>query len=327
MLSAILQKVTGQKTVDYLRPRLFVPLGIDNLQWDTSPEGVTIGGYGLHLRPESIARFGQLYLQKGLWQGQQVVPKAWVEAATSRQVSNSSNPTSDWDVGYGYQFWRSRHGAYRGDGAFGQYCLVLPEQDAVIVITSGVKNMQAVLDLVFAKLLPAFARAALKADTVAESALNKALAGLALHTPKGKAQGGAAIAPGRRYMFPENDEKLEWIALERGADGTASLVMRVASVEQTLPMPFGRWATSRLGEPSPFLGQVVATSGAWTSDVTFAGTIASYESPFKLNIRSRSRGDAVTYKREMHVAFGETTAAGADGACAVTRRDSVKHQP
>ena len=126
MLSAILQKVTGQTTVDYLRPRLFVPLGIDDLEWETSPEGVTIGGYGLHLRTESIARFGQLYLQKGKWLGQQVVPKAWVEAATSRQVSNGSNPASDWDQGYGYQFWRSRHGTYRGDGAFGQYSSCCP---------------------------------------------------------------------------------------------------------------------------------------------------------------------------------------------------------
>ena len=71
------------------------------------------------------------------------------------QTSNGSNPKSDWDQGYGYQFWRCRHGAYRGDGAFGQYCVVMPEQDAVIAITSGVKDMQAVLNLVWDKLLPA----------------------------------------------------------------------------------------------------------------------------------------------------------------------------
>ena len=70
-------------------------------------------------------------------------PAAWVDAATARQTSNGSNPTSDWDQGYGYQFWRCRHGAYRGDGAFGQYCIVMPEQDAVVAITSGVRDMQA----------------------------------------------------------------------------------------------------------------------------------------------------------------------------------------
>ena len=117
--------------------------------WETSPQGITLGGYGLSIRTEDIARFGQLYLQKGKWQGKQLVPAAWVEAATARQTSNGSNPTSDWDQGYGYQFWRCRHGAYRGDGAFGQFCVVLPEQDAVIAITSGVKDMQAVLNLVW----------------------------------------------------------------------------------------------------------------------------------------------------------------------------------
>ena len=87
--------------------------------------------------------------------GQAACARAWVEAATARQTSNGSNPNSDWDQGYGYQFWRCRHGVYRGDGAFGQYCIVLPEQDAVIAITSGVKDMQSVLNLVWDKLLPA----------------------------------------------------------------------------------------------------------------------------------------------------------------------------
>ncbi|OYV82345.1 MAG: serine hydrolase, partial [Planctomycetia bacterium 21-64-5] len=144
MLSAIVQKATGMTLLDYLRPRLFEPLGIEHPTWEASPQGISAGGYGLSIRTEDIARFGQLLLQKGQWQGKQLVPAAWVEAATARQTSNGSNPASDWDQGYGYQFWRSRHGAYRGDGAFGQYCIVLPEQDAVIAITSGVKDMQSV---------------------------------------------------------------------------------------------------------------------------------------------------------------------------------------
>ena len=123
--------------------------------WEASPQGITTGGYGLSVRTEDIAKFGQLYLQKGKWHGKQLVPAAWVEAATARQTSNGSNPKSDWDQGYGYQFWRCRHGAYRGDGAFGQFCIVLPEQDAVIAITAGARDMQAVLNLVWDKLLPA----------------------------------------------------------------------------------------------------------------------------------------------------------------------------
>src|SRR3954463_12026968 len=155
MLSAAVQKATGQTVLDYLKPRLFDPLGIEDPTWETSPQGVSTGGFGLSVRTEDIAKFGQLYLQKGKWNGKQLVPEAWVAAATARQTSNGSNPASDWDQGYGYQFWRSRHGAYRGDGAFGQYCIVLPEQDAVIAITSGLGNMQAVMNLVWEHLLPA----------------------------------------------------------------------------------------------------------------------------------------------------------------------------
>jgi CubicO group peptidase (beta-lactamase class C family) len=137
MLAAIIEKTTGMSLLDYLRPRLFEPIGIENPLWEKSPQGITIGGYGLSVRTEDIARFGLLYLHKGKWEGRQLVPEAWVTAATSVQTSNGSNPKSDWDQGYGYQFWRCRNDCFRGDGAFGQYCIVMPKQDAVIAITSG----------------------------------------------------------------------------------------------------------------------------------------------------------------------------------------------
>jgi hypothetical protein len=305
MLSAIVQKVTGQKTADYLRTRLFDPLGIGDVYWETSPEGVSIGGYGLHLQTESIARLGQLYLQKGQWQGRQIVPASWVAAATSRQVSNGSNPASDWEQGYGYQFWRMRHDAYRGDGAFGQYCLVFPELDAVVAITSGVRNMQATLDLVFDKLLPAFTANALPANADAAAALQKALGGLMLHPPQGQPNPGAGVTLGRRYDFPANAEKIESLTLERGPSGTTAMITRVAGVDQRLDVPAGRWATALLPAPLPTLEQRVATSGAWNSSDTFAATIAYYETPFKLNVRLTFTGDTVTYEREMHVAFGD----------------------
>ena len=123
MQSAIVQKVTGQTVLEYLKPKLFDPLGIASPEWGANPQGITLGGYGLAARTEDIAKFGQLYLQKGQWQGKQLVPAAWVAQATARQTSNGSNPKSDWDQGYGYQFWRCRNGAFRGDGAKGQDAL------------------------------------------------------------------------------------------------------------------------------------------------------------------------------------------------------------
>ena len=102
-----------------------------------------------------MARFGQLYLDDGVWQGVRLLPAGWVAEATALHTPNPGEPHPDWQQGYGYQFWQSRHG-YRGDGAYGQFCLVLPEQDAVVVTTAATENMQGILDAVWAELLPAF---------------------------------------------------------------------------------------------------------------------------------------------------------------------------
>jgi CubicO group peptidase (beta-lactamase class C family) len=156
MLSAIVQKTTRQTVLDYLRPRLFEPLGIDDATWMTSPQGIATGGWGLSLCTEDIAKFGLLYLQKGRWNGKQLIPESWVELATSKQTSTGSDPASDWDQGYGFQFWRCRHGAFRGDGAFGQFCIVMPEQDAVLAVTADDKDMQRELNVVWDNILTAF---------------------------------------------------------------------------------------------------------------------------------------------------------------------------
>lgn len=106
MLSAILQKATGETLLQYLQPRLFEPLGIVNPTWESCPRGINTGGFGLKVTTEDIAKFGQLYLQKGLWQGQRLLEESWVDAATSKQISNGDGGDSDWAQGYGYQFWR-----------------------------------------------------------------------------------------------------------------------------------------------------------------------------------------------------------------------------
>ncbi len=178
MQSAIVQRVTGQKVVDYLQSRLFDPLGIAAPKWDESPEGVSLGGYGLYLRTEDIAKFGQLYLQKGKWGDRQLVPASWIEQATSRQVSNGSDPSKDWDQGYGFQFWRCRHNAFRGDGKDGQFCVVMPDQNAVVAITANTGDMQAELNIVWDKLLPAFESQPLPANGEAVNKLKSLAAGL-----------------------------------------------------------------------------------------------------------------------------------------------------
>lgn len=187
MLSAIVTKATGQKVVDFLKPRLFEPLGIEEPRWDATNEGYNLGGYGLFIRTEDIAKFGLLYLQKGQWNGRQLLSEKWVEAATSKQVDNSKAPsakTSDWQQGYGFQFWRCQHNAFRGDGRDGQICLVMPEQDAVIAITAQTGQMQKELDIVYEKLLPAFRSEPLPADAPEQEKLKQFAAGLNAHLTK-----------------------------------------------------------------------------------------------------------------------------------------------
>ncbi len=190
MCSAIVTKVTGQTVVDYLKPRLFDPLGIDSPRWDASEEGYSKGGYGLFLRTEEIAKFGELFLRAGKWGDVQLIPESWVRAATSKQVDNDRAPsakTPEWSQGYGFQFWRCRHNAYRGDGRDGQICLVMPDQDAVLAITAQTGQMQAELDLVWEKLLPAFENKAIAVDEPAQARLRSALT--RLEVPPKKAPG------------------------------------------------------------------------------------------------------------------------------------------
>ena len=169
MLSAIVQKVTGQKIVDYLQPRLFDPLGIEAPRWEESPQGINCGGWGLYLKTEDLAKMGQLLLQKGKWKGKQVLPESYVTEATRAQVPcqpagtrpdkiaerGLTKENSDWVQGYGYQVWRCRHNAFRADGAGGQYIIVIPDKDAVVVNTADLRNMQAELNLVWDHILPA----------------------------------------------------------------------------------------------------------------------------------------------------------------------------
>lgn len=178
MLSAIVQKVTGETLLEYLQPRLFAPLAIEDPKWSASPQGISIGGFGLFVRTEDIAKFGQLYLQKGMWDGKQLVPEAWVQQATSKQVSNGTSAESDWNQGYGFQFWISRHNAYRGDGKDGQFCIVLPELDAVVAITANTANMQGELNVVWDHLLPAFKNEPLESNAAELDQLRSVISAL-----------------------------------------------------------------------------------------------------------------------------------------------------
>ena len=179
VLSAAVQKVTGQKIVDYLDTRLWQPLGIEKPKWLESPAGINTGGWGLYLKTEDLAKMGLCILNGGKFAGKQVIPADWVKEMSAKQVpcvnagmnerqlqeiqANPEHPAyarfspenNDWVQGYGYQMWRCRHNAFRADGANGQYIIVIPEKDAVVVTTAHIPNMGQELNLIWDHLLPA----------------------------------------------------------------------------------------------------------------------------------------------------------------------------
>lgn len=158
MLSAIIQKVTGYKLLDYLAIKLFRPLGITGATWQESPQSINTGGWGLYIKTEDMAKFGLFLLQKGRWNGVQLLSAKWIEKASSKLVETNFNKEErpDWAAGYGYQLWQcSKYQAYRADGANGQFIIVVPRLNAVIVATSHVQDMQKELNLIWSIILPA----------------------------------------------------------------------------------------------------------------------------------------------------------------------------
>lgn len=185
ILSLIVQKVTGQTEQAYLEPRLFRPLGFQDFVWEKDFNGTPFGGFGLHMHLEDIAKFGQLYLQKGKWHGQQLLPASWIDEATSKQIDNAHGSDSDWEQGYGYQFWRCRHGFYRGDGKNGQFCIVMQQYDTVVAINSGTDDMASVMNLVWEMIVPALKDAPLPENSTDAQKLAAKIASLKLNHDNG----------------------------------------------------------------------------------------------------------------------------------------------
>lgn len=304
MLAAIVQKVTGERLLDYLGPRLLEPLGIFGATWQQSPQGIDVGGWGLSIRTEDIACFGQLYLQDGVWQGRRLLPQGWVSEATSKHINNGgpdANP--DWSQGYGYQFWRCRHDAYRGDGAFGQFCVVLPQQETVLAMTSGTKDMQQILDLVWEHLLPALGPAPLQEDRAAQEALGRRLVTLALPTQPGDPTSPAAVElAGHSYRARPNERGIERVRCDFREDG-ATVTFSDKEGEHRIDCGYGVW---RRGT-TPIERGSVAASGAWTDETTYIARIYYYETPFLLTLTLRFNDGTVTLIGEQNVSFGPTS--------------------
>lgn len=160
VLSSIITKLTGKTLADYLKERFFKPLDIETFAWDQSPVGNSLGGIGLNVTIESIAKLGVFLMQEGKWNGKQLLNAAWIKRMTSRLVCSVGGDVYDnednWGYGYGYQIWQCiPDGVYRGDGAYGQFVIVAPKENVIIATLSGTEDMGGLLDNVWKYLLPA----------------------------------------------------------------------------------------------------------------------------------------------------------------------------
>lgn len=311
MLAAIVQKVSKQTLEEYLRPRLFEPLGIQPPLWGKSPEGVNLGDGGITLRTEELAKFGQLYLQKGVWNGKRVLSERWVDEATALQTSTGGNPDSNWDAGYGYQFWRNKSTGYRADGAFGQFAFVLPKYDAVLAVTSGTSDMAGVMDTVWQHLLPALREHALPANPAAQDRLKSKLRGLAL-----PAQGGSPSSPlaaelsARRFTFEPNELGITSASLD--FSGTPRITLQDADGTHVLRCGVGQWLRERSGFQKRISNvfdndhQGVASSCGWADERTFVAKLCFHETPYTLTGRFTFEKERLLIDFEHNLRWGAT---------------------
>jgi len=280
-LASIVQRKTEMPLTRYLRPRLFDPLGIGEVGWQTYA-GRERGYTGLHARTEDVAKLGQLYLQGGQWNGSQLLPPDWVAQATSKQVDNPNGSNPDWRQGYGFQFWMARHG-YRGDGAYGQFCVILPEQDAVVVTTASTLDMQAILDAMWAHFLPALGWST--SDGSLQKQLASRLQGLKLAAFQADEE-PSDWEPWLREPFAiasaGGDALLTSVQLLRTSDG---LQIRLDQADNTLSFGVGTqgWTVSTpldaFGKSIP-----VAAAGGWSDHKTLRVEVIFLETPHRMDI-------------------------------------------
>ncbi|BDP44260.1 hypothetical protein DAETH_42290 (plasmid) [Deinococcus aetherius] len=282
MLSALVQRLTGETLLDYLRPRLLEPLGLGEARWITNPQGINVGGWGLYLTTEGIARFGQFYLQRGCWEGEQMLPEAWVDEATRAQVPPGEDEASDWAQGYGFQFWRCRFDAYRADGAFGQLCVVMPQQEAVLTITAGVQNMQRVLDHVWTHLLAGMdEHGAWPEDPGTLETLCARCATLRLDRPKTTDETGdewRATLLDETYTFGPNEAQLRRARLIAGFTSCRLMVTDNWS-EHTIDFGLTTWDESKTTLWAGSEETILARAG-WTQEGTLGLEVLFIEGGF-----------------------------------------------
>ncbi|MDR0430106.1 MAG: beta-lactamase family protein [Tannerellaceae bacterium] len=259
MLSAIIQKVTGMTTFDYLKPRLFDPLDITDIKWEEGTQGISAGGWGMRIKTGDMAKLGRFYLQKGKWGEKQLLPESFIKEATSVHIYQIAETTfeqemhDDWAQGYAYQIWRCTHNAYRADGANGQFIIVMPDQDAVIAITARVSDTQKVLSLIWEHIFPSFMDKPLKENKESNDMLVSKLSSLQIPDPFRTDE--TITIPKQTtctYTIESNEQQIHTVSFE--FNGQGDCLFTLAGNNETYSFNFGQdmWRYGETEKLTPY---------------------------------------------------------------------------
>jgi CubicO group peptidase (beta-lactamase class C family) len=302
MLSAILTQATGETLHEYLKPRLFQPLGISGETWDVGPDGINPGGNGLTARTADLLKLGILHAQGGLWEGKRVLPESWVTAATRPQGGQVGSR-------YGYHWAIRPKGAFSAIGIFLQAVIVYREQGATLAITGSMENSQVLFPHVERHFPKAFSGQGGSAE--ADEKLRERLA--TWRQPRAVADAGSALAlrvSGVDYAMEPNRLGISQLRLDLG-EGKCVFELRDAEGVHAVTAGLGHWVESRTDMPGSDLhhgyrlrnANVVASAG-WIDDQTLEMTWIFVETAFRDRIVCRFEGDTIRFKRRVNINMG-----------------------
>ena len=304
MLSAILTKATGKTLHDYLRSRLFGPLGIEGEKWDMAPDGINPGGNGLTCKPEDLLKFGVLHLHRGVWEGNRILPADWIESATRRRGAD----------GYGYHWVTGTQGAFFAMGLFGQLIGVFPGFDAVIVINSAIQHTEA-CSRILVPLLQEHLAALFPETVIDEDDGDRTLAAAAkeLAAPELLASSATPrldLLGRRRYMLSPNLLRFHELTIQVSED-VCVLQLRSERGRYSIRTGIGHWIEGKTRLPGARLhhgydleGTPVMAGARWTSDNTLEMDWIFIASVFRDHVVVHFDGDDVTLLRSVNVNSG-----------------------
>jgi CubicO group peptidase (beta-lactamase class C family) len=246
MLSHIITKVTHVSLYEYLKPRLLDPLGIEDVFWEMDNDGYNMGNGGTHMKTSDLAKMGLFLINKGKWNGKQLLNPAWLEAATTPHIfqhpewtsEQMANATEDGSQGYGYQIWMGRHHSYRAIGGQNQLIMVIPEYDFILVCHSQIGDEAGFNKLIY-DMLPTMSNNKLKANNSFD--LNKAIAGYEIKRPFEGASAAKVILNTRRYQMDENASGIRNVFFRFDASGNCYLTLVTATAIHNIPFGLNNW--------------------------------------------------------------------------------------